>query len=237
MKPKKAPVAVWPPQPAAPPKKSTADRIVDRVEQFLGDVIDADMSPEDQSEECWSLCIDAARDMGLEDEAAQSAAKEACRILGYERGVNESLSVGQKVVTRTGLVGVVRKIKGENATVAIHNRLCTYRVGTLKPKGKAEVEESVSRKLIEAAVPGAEQVKLTRPFIGIPAGTTGQVVKRHETQGKVLVKFTVKESPSWVPLSALTRAGDSDASEDQERNDLEARRDGPHGRGRNASCE
>lgn len=58
-------------------------RIVDEVEQYLGDVIDPDMSEEDAREECWTLCIDKANDIMGRGPSAIAAAKEACHRLGY----------------------------------------------------------------------------------------------------------------------------------------------------------
>lgn len=57
--------------------------ITDAVEDSLGDVITDEHTPEQASEECWTLCIDAAHQQGLEGEEAQSVAKAACKHLGY----------------------------------------------------------------------------------------------------------------------------------------------------------
>jgi hypothetical protein len=60
------------------------DLVVKRVEQFLGDVIENPESPE-AAEECWTLCIDSAHEIGLESDSAALVAKAACARLGYPR--------------------------------------------------------------------------------------------------------------------------------------------------------
>ena len=62
--------------------QSQARQIVNKVEQSLGDVI-SDETP-DPGEEAWTLCVDAAHELGLED--PRQAAELACSLLGYPRG-------------------------------------------------------------------------------------------------------------------------------------------------------
>ena len=59
-------------------------RIVKKVEMHLGDVIEDPESPE-ATEECWTLCIDAANQLGrgCSQDSIISWAKQACKELGY----------------------------------------------------------------------------------------------------------------------------------------------------------
>jgi len=61
-----------------------ADRVVDKAEQFMGDVIDEEMPEAQAREECWTLCIDAANELFHGPcHRAVSAAKLACHRLGF----------------------------------------------------------------------------------------------------------------------------------------------------------
>lgn len=64
--------------------KTAVDRIVEKVEIHLGDVIEDPESPQ-AFVECWTLCIDATHDFGFCGEHAVSLAERACAKLGYPR--------------------------------------------------------------------------------------------------------------------------------------------------------
>jgi hypothetical protein len=59
------------------------DRIVAKVERYLGDVITPETDDATAKEECWTLCIDAANDMIGQGPKAITAARHACAQLGY----------------------------------------------------------------------------------------------------------------------------------------------------------
>lgn len=56
-------------------------KIVDQVEQFLGDVVEDPENTEDVREQAWTLAVDAAQSLSLDDPTAW--AKLAMKNMGY----------------------------------------------------------------------------------------------------------------------------------------------------------
>jgi hypothetical protein len=56
------------------------DRVIRKIEQFLGDVEGGD-----PAENCWTLAIDAAHECGYDGDMGIRIAKAACAQLGYPR--------------------------------------------------------------------------------------------------------------------------------------------------------
>lgn len=64
-------------------QERVVQKIVHQVEQFLGDVVEDPENMEDVHEQAWTLAVDAATSLSLDDPAAW--AKLAMRQMGYHR--------------------------------------------------------------------------------------------------------------------------------------------------------
>jgi hypothetical protein len=117
------------------------DLVVKRVEQFLGDVIENPESPE-AAEECWTLCIDSAHEIGLENDSAILVAKAACARLGYPR--DQSPLESMKKVQEGTLI--CKECSDEVAEGEALNGYCPKCVDAFERRERQEKEKKMKEK-------------------------------------------------------------------------------------------
>lgn len=154
--------------------QDTVDAVVNKVQPFLGDVIDTDsMSDEEQYEEAWTLTCDACQDL---DADPQSVGMAAMLQMGYSKDEGESTEGGE-VADGGEATGEPPDI--ELWRIAPEGEQAAARAEWERRYGPSkQVPESAGKKLVNSLTEGDSQAYKEAYKEGHHAGKSG---KRRES--------------------------------------------------------